>query len=104
MFRTILVELFLPFRPFKRTANIRWTTISKQILNETQTRNGGLLLREKKARQLIACLNLKSLKNVVCCWLMPGSNNEVLGITNDFLYPNNCKTYDKEVQNKETSL
>ena len=34
MFRTILLELFLPFRPFKKTANIRWTTISKQILRD----------------------------------------------------------------------
>ena len=32
VFRTILLELFLPFRPFKKTANIRWTTISAQIL------------------------------------------------------------------------
>ena len=58
--------------------------------------NGGLLLREKQARQLSTCLskpltaqrcshrliepsnhwtkNLKSLKNMVCCRLMPGSN------------------------------
>ena len=32
MSRTIL-ELFLPFRLFKKTANIRWTTTSAQILN-----------------------------------------------------------------------
>ena len=60
--------------------------------------NGGLLLREKQARQLSTCLskpltaqrcshkwtiepwnygmkNLKSLNNMVCCWLMPGSKN-----------------------------
>ena len=35
MFRTvILLELFLPFRPFKKTANIQWTTTSAQILHE----------------------------------------------------------------------
>ena len=34
MFRAILLELFLPFRPFKKTANIRWTTTSAQILHE----------------------------------------------------------------------
>ena len=28
MFRRMLLELFLPFRPFKKTVNIRWTTIS----------------------------------------------------------------------------
>ena len=33
MFCTILLELFLPFRPFKETANIRWTIISAQILH-----------------------------------------------------------------------
>ena len=32
MFCTILLELLLPFRPFKETANIRWTTISAQIV------------------------------------------------------------------------
>ena len=60
--------------------------------------NGGLLLREKQARQLSTCLskpltakrcshrltiepwnhgtkNLKSLKNMVCCRLMPSSND-----------------------------
>ena len=35
MFRAILLELFLPFRPFKKTANIRWTTTSTQILHES---------------------------------------------------------------------
>ena len=34
MFRAILLKLFLPFRPFKKTANIRWTTTSAQILYE----------------------------------------------------------------------
>ena len=33
IFCTILLELLLPFRPFKETANIRWTTISAQILH-----------------------------------------------------------------------
>ena len=35
MFRAvILFELFLPFRPFEKTANIQWTTTSAQILHE----------------------------------------------------------------------
>ena len=33
MSRTIVLELFLPFRLFKKTANIRCTTTSAQILN-----------------------------------------------------------------------
>ena len=86
MFRTMLLELFLPFRPFKKTVNIRWTTIS----THTRTKqNGMLLLRDKEARQLSTWLNrwlnnaavtdwtiqqsdhctknLKSLENMVCC-------------------------------------
>ena len=92
MFRTILLELFLPFRPFKKTVNIRWTTISAHT---TTKQNGRLLLRDKEARQLSTCLNrwlhssavtgwtnhwltknLKSLKNMICCRLMPGSNSK----------------------------
>ena len=38
MFCTIPLELFLPFRPFKRTANMRWTTISAQTLHENKTK------------------------------------------------------------------
>ena len=38
MFRTIHLELFLPFRPFKKTASIRLTTISAQILHESKTK------------------------------------------------------------------
>ena len=37
MFRTILLELFLKYRPYKKTANIRQTTISAQILHQSQT-------------------------------------------------------------------
>ena len=38
MFRTTRLELLLPFRPFKETANIRWTTISAQIFHENKTK------------------------------------------------------------------
>ena len=53
MFRTTLLELFLLFRPFKKTAN----TVSDKLrfLHRSYKRakqNGGLLLREKQARQL----------------------------------------------------
>ena len=55
MFCTILLELFLPFRPFKKTVNIRWTTISAH----TRTKqNGRLLLRDKEARQSTAVKHL----------------------------------------------
>ena len=33
MLRTILLELFLPFRPFRKTANIGRTTISAQTFS-----------------------------------------------------------------------
>ena len=38
IFCTILLELLLPFRPFKETANIWWTMISAQILHENKTK------------------------------------------------------------------
>ena len=38
MLYTILLELLLPFRLFKETANIRWTTISAQILHDNKTK------------------------------------------------------------------
>ena len=38
MFCIVLLELLLPFRPFKQTANIRWTTISAQILHDNKTK------------------------------------------------------------------
>lgn len=41
MSRTIVLELFLPFRPFrlfKKTANIRCTTTSAQILNSHENK------------------------------------------------------------------
>ena len=49
MFRTTLLELFLPIRPFyKKTANIYIYYISAK-------QNGSLLRREKQARQLGTC-------------------------------------------------
>ena len=38
MSRTIVLELFLPFRLFKKTANIRCTTTSAQILNSHENK------------------------------------------------------------------
>ena len=72
--------------------------------------NGGLLLRENQARQLSTRLNkpltaqrrshrliepsnhwtknLKSLKNMVCCRLMPGSNNSQTAVYGEAEYCN----------------
>ena len=49
MFRTILLELFLSFRPFKKTANIRSTTISAQILHASKTKRQVLPKRKTGA-------------------------------------------------------
>ena len=51
MSRTIVFELFLPFRLFKKTANIRCTTTSAQILNshENKTKWRVALKRKKGA-------------------------------------------------------
>ena len=38
MSRTIVLELFLPFRLFKKTATIRRTTTSAQILNSHENK------------------------------------------------------------------
>ena len=37
-------------------------------------------------------------------WFKEPLYNEVLDITNDFLYPNNSKIYEKEPRYNETSL
>ena len=38
MFRTILLQLFLTFRPVKKSSNNRWTMISAQILNSHENK------------------------------------------------------------------
>ena len=48
MLRTILLELFLPFRPFKKTANIRCTTTSAQILNSHENKTKGGVAPKRK--------------------------------------------------------
>ena len=57
MFRTILLELFLPFRPFKETVDIWWTTISAQILtlheNKTKWRVASKRQRGAAAKHLL---------------------------------------------------
>ena len=48
MSRTIVLELFLPFRLFKKTANIRCTTTSAQILNSHENKTKwGIALKRK---------------------------------------------------------
>ena len=84
MSRTIVLELFLPFRLFKKTANIRCTTTSAQILNSHENKTKWRVALKRKtgaaAKHLLiepwnhGTKNLKSLKNMVCCRLMPGGN------------------------------
>ena len=38
MFGTILLELFLPLRPFEKTVKIRWTLITAQILTHMRSK------------------------------------------------------------------
>ena len=71
MFRTMLLELFLPFRPFKKTVNIRWTTIA----THTRTKQNGRLLRDKEARQLSTCLNRWLHNAAVTDWTIQQSNH-----------------------------
>ena len=92
MSRTIVLELFLPFRLFKKTANLRCTTTSAQILNSHENKTKWRVALKRKTGAVAKHLliepwnhptiqpsnhptkNLKSLKNMVCCRLMPGSN------------------------------
>ena len=77
MSRTIVLELFLPFRLFKKTANIRCTTTSAQILNSHENKTKWRVALKRKtgaaAKHLviepwnhrsIEPKNLKSLKNM----------------------------------------
>ena len=84
MSRAIVFELFLPFRLFKKRANIRCTTTSAQILNSHENKTKRRVTLKRKtggaAKHLIIepwnhrTKNLKSLKIMVCFRLMPGSN------------------------------
>ena len=72
MSRTILLELLLPFRPFKTTANIRWTATSAQIFNSYENKTKWRVAPKRKtgatAKPLVIeplTRNFKSLKNIV---------------------------------------
>ena len=81
MSRTIVLELFLPFRLFKKTANIRCTTTSAQILNSHENKTKWRRKTGAAAKHLlIEPWNHQTKKSQItqeygCCWLMPGSNN-----------------------------
>ena len=55
MFRTILLELFLPFRPKRRQTSDELRFPHRSYVRVKQ--NGGLLPREKQARKLSSCLS-----------------------------------------------
>ena len=92
---------------------IQQTSVGLRFLYRSYMRtkqNGGLLLREKQARRLSTRLNkpltaqrrsqkllepsnhwtknLKSLKNMACCRLMPGSNNSETAVYGEAEYCN----------------
>ena len=93
---------------FKKTANIRCTTTSAQILNSHENKTKWRVALKRKtgaaAKHLLIghladwtmeplnhrTKNLKSLKNMVCCRLMPGSNNQQLDNNLLFSAVNNC--------------
>ena len=89
MFRTILLELFLPFRPKRQQTFDELRFPHRSYVRVKQ--NGGLFVREKQARQLSSCLSkpltaqrcshrltepskLNEKTQMVCCRLMRGSN------------------------------
>ena len=55
MFRTILLELFLPFRPKRQQTSDELRFPHRSYVRVKQ--NGGLLPREKQARKLSSCLS-----------------------------------------------
>ena len=56
----ILLDLFLPFRTFNKTANIQWTTICAQISTHMRTKQNGRLLSTCMLQSQIEPLNQKS--------------------------------------------
>ena len=94
MSRTIVLELFLPFRLFKKTADIRCTTTSAQILNSHENKTkwrvplkgktgaaANNLLVEPWNHPTIQPSNHRTKKSQIaqeygCCRLMPGSNKD----------------------------
>ena len=93
MSRKIVLELFLSFRLFKKTANIRCTTTSAQILNSHENKTKWRVALKRKtgaaAKHLLIehhrTKNLKSLKNMVCCLLMPGSNESAVTYSQPYI-------------------
>ena len=86
MFRTILLELLLPFTSAQilhenktkwRIAPKRKTgAAAKHSLKQTAQRRSHRLIEPSNHRTIeTKTKNLKSLKSMVCCRLMPGSKN-----------------------------
>ena len=65
MFRTI--PLFLPIRRFKKTGNIRWTTISAQILNSHENKPKWWVAPKRKTGAAAKHL----LKQTAACTALP---------------------------------
>ena len=61
-----------------------------------------LSLKETKSIFLSQQSKPKAKTNTVEPWYNESLFNEVLDITNDFLYPSNSKIYEKELRDNET--
>ena len=62
MSRTIVLELFLPFRLFKKTANIRCTTTSAQILNSHENKTKWRVALKRKTGAAAKHLNHRTIE------------------------------------------
>ena len=72
MSRTIVLELFLPFRLFKKTANIRCTTTSAQILNSHENKTKWRVALKRKTGAAAKHLLIGHLAD----WTMEPSNQK----------------------------
>ena len=75
MSRTIVLELFLPFRLFKKTANIRCTTTSAQILNSHENKTKWRIALKRKtgaaAKHLPIEPSNQKISNRSRVWVLP---------------------------------
>ena len=83
MFRTILLELFLPFRPKRQQTSDELRFPHRSYIRAKQY--GGLLRREKQARQLSSCLT-KPLTEQRCSHRLiePSNLNEKTQIAQEY--------------------
>ena len=64
----------------------------------------GLFLKETKSIYFLPAEQAKAKANTVEPRYNESLHNEVLDVTNGFLYPSNSKIYEKELLHNETSV